>query len=335
MKSRRGISQTAASMVALAATVMIVAFTLSMHLPNTVFVQRAAVEEAGEAEKLAGAKLSLVALIDGRAIIANDGTSPATLKKLFTESGEVVLNPPITIQPGQKVSVLVGNAQALAAELEGTGSLKLVLKEKPGLQVTTATYTTSCCVTTRYVLTRSTTIFTSTTQYAASYYIITKTQFTTALTNSLSTIRQTLYKCIQISAVDPACWSYGWSVTSTTTMTSYYTPISYSLYTTTSWVTLAVPAVSTITSTTTSIDSQSQPWVVWHITYVTKVLPQVSTSTTTQTITLTSPVFTQTTITTAQSGLGRNYLYSTTIQTASAVTTTTTVTAVETTVSVS
>jgi hypothetical protein len=336
VRDRRGISQAAASVFALAATVMIVAVTLSMQLPNTVFVQRAAVREAGEAEQLAGAKLSLVALIDGRAIIANDGTAPVTLKKLFTESGAVELNPPITIQPGQKVSVLVGNPGALAAELEGTGSLRVVLKEKPGLQVATATYMTSCCVTTRYVLTRSTTIFvTSTTQYAASYYIITKTQFTTALTNSLSTIRQTLYKCIQIQAVDPACWSYGWSVTSTITMTSYYTPISYSLYTTTSWVTIAVSAVSTITSTTTSIDSQSQPWVVWYITYVTKVLPQVSTSTTTQTVTLTSPVFTQTTTTTWQSNLGKNYLYSTAVQTASAVTTTTTVTAVETTVSVS
>jgi len=130
---RSGISQAAASITALAATVVIVSLVLATQLPNTMYLQRAGVQAAAEAEELAAVKLSLVALIDGRAIIANDGASPAVLKKLFTQSGEIVLNPPITIQPGQKVSMYVGNTEVLAVELEG--SLKLVLKEKPGLVV--------------------------------------------------------------------------------------------------------------------------------------------------------------------------------------------------------
>jgi hypothetical protein len=83
-----GISQGAASIVALAATAIIVAVALSAQLPNLYFVQAAGSQEAGKAEKLAGVRLSLVAVLeDGTAIIANDGPDPVTIDKLYTPSG--------------------------------------------------------------------------------------------------------------------------------------------------------------------------------------------------------------------------------------------------------
>lgn len=322
MKSRKGISQSVASIVALAATVMVVAFTLSMHLPNTVFVQRAAVQEAGEAEKLAGVKLSLVALIDGRAIIANDGTAPVTLTKLFTESGEVVLNPPITIRPGEKVSVLVGNAGALAAELEGTGSLKLVLKEKPGLQVATATYTTSCCVTTRYVLTRSTTVYYTT--YTP--YYVTWTVPTLQTTYSTTTITHKLTQCI-------SCY-YGTTSTRTYTSYYYYTPYQANLATATYLTTVVIPKQIGST-TTTSLDTLAVPWTMWYVTKVTTTLPSVTTVTTTYTATATLPTYSTTTYTTTTTSDLRNTLTSTSVSIRPTATTTTTATVTVTTVVVS
>ncbi len=98
-----GISQGAASIVALAATAIIVAIALSAQLPNLYFVQAAGSQEVGKAEKLAGVRLSLVAVLeDGTAIIANDGSDPVTIERLYTSSGVVNLASPVTIQPGQK-----------------------------------------------------------------------------------------------------------------------------------------------------------------------------------------------------------------------------------------
>jgi hypothetical protein len=128
-----GISQGAASIVALAATAIIVAIALSAQLPNLYFVQAAGSQEAGKAEKLAGVRLSLVAVLeDGTAIIANDGPDPVTIDKLYTPSGVTSLTSPVTVQPGQKISINLGSQpDALAAGLPD--GRKVVLKEKPGV----------------------------------------------------------------------------------------------------------------------------------------------------------------------------------------------------------
>jgi len=320
---RRGISQAAASITALAATVVIVSFVLAAQLPNTIYVQRAGVQAAAEAEELAGVKLSLVALIDGRAIIANDGTSPAVLKKLFTQSGEIVLNPPITIQPGQKVSVLVGNAEALAAELEGTGSLKLVLKEKPGLQIATATRTTECCVTTRYVMTRSTTL------YYTSYtpYYVTQTSIAPLQTTyTTTTITHKLTQCI-------SCY-YG--TTSTRTYIDYYYYTPYVGQVNTRVLTTTVTLTARTGSTTfTSLDTSSTPWTLWYVTQITTMIPSITTVTTTTTATVTLPTYATTTWTTTTISDLRNTLTSTSVVTRPTATTTTTVTVTVTSVVVS
>ncbi|MEM2072833.1 MAG: hypothetical protein QXD47_08755 [Candidatus Caldarchaeum sp.] len=317
----KAISQSASTMVALAATVMIVAFTLAMQLPGAIFVQRAAVEEAGEAEKMAGVKLSLVALIDGRAIIANDGTAPVTIKKLITPSGVTELVNPITIQPGQKVSVIVGNSEALAVELEGTGSLPVVLKKKPGLQVATATWTTDCCITTRYVATKSTTLrYTSYTPY-----YVTATQLAPLTTRyTTTTITHRLTNCI-------LCY---YSTTLTYTSYYYYTPYAAVLSTATRTSTVVVAPV-VATSTRTSVDTTATPWTIWYITEITSTLPSVTTVTTTTTPTVTLPTYTTTAHTTTVSSALRHTLTSTSVVIRPTATTTTTATLTHTVVRVS
>lgn len=320
--NRKAISQSAATMAALAATVMIVAFTLATQLPGAIFVQRAAVEKAGEAERLAGVKLSLVALIDGRAIIANDGTAPVTIKKLITPSGVTELVNPITIQPGQKVSVIVGNSEALAVELEGAGSLPVVLKEKPGLQVATATWTTDCCITTRYVATKSTTL----TYTSYTPYYVTATQLASQRTQYITTtITHSLIKCI-------LCY---FSTTYTSTRYYYYTPYAAVLRTATSTSTVVVAPV-VATTTRTSVDTTATPWTIWYITEIKSTLPSVTTVTTTTTPTVTLPTYTTTTYTTTVSSVALGHtLISTSVVIRPTATTTTTVTVTHTTVIVS
>lgn len=321
--NRKAISQSAATMAALAATVMIVAFTLAIQLPGAIFVQRAAVEEAGEAEKMAGVKLSLVALIDGRAIIANDGTAPVTIKKLITPSGVTELVNPITIQPGQKVSVIVGNSEALAVELEGTGSLPVVLKEKPGLQVATATWTTDCCITTRYVATKSTTL--TYTSYTPYYVTATQLAPLTTRYTTTTTITHSLINCI-------SCY---YSTTRTYTGYYYYTPYAAVLRTATH-TSIVVVAPMVATSTRTSVDTTATPWTIWYITEIKSTLPSVTTLTTTSTPPeVTLPTYTTTAYTTTVSSALRHTLTSTSVVTRPTNTMTTTVTVTHTTVIVS
>jgi hypothetical protein len=304
----KGISQAAATSLALAATAFIVAFALATQLPSTLVIQRAGVEQAGEAEEAAGIRLSLVALLpDGYAVIANDGTRPVTLNKLFTPGGIMVLNPPITIQPGQKVSINVGNAEALAAGVEGGGNLKVVLKEKPGLQLATATTYTSCCVTTRYVLTRSSTL----TYTTYTPYTVTQTEVR-LITNYLmtTTITHTLTECI-------TCY---YSTTRTYTYSYYYTPYTAILQTVTATQTAILPMQVTM-STTTLLDTMHTPWRLYYLTYITTTLPSVTTTTTTATMTATLPTYTTTTSTTTTYSARQNTLTSTSITTRPTVTT--------------
>jgi hypothetical protein len=282
----KGISQAAATSLALAATAFIVVFALATQLPSTLVIQRAGVEQAGEAEEAAGIRLSLVALLpDGYAVIANDGTRPVTLNRLFTPGGIMVLNPPITIQPGQKVSINVGNAEALAAGVEGSGNLKVVLKEKPGLQLATATTFTSCCVTTRYVLTRSSTI--TTTTYTPPTISITETQISLITNRPTSTVTNRITYC--------RTNYYG---TYYTTYQSYYYAMSAILQTLTSTHT-ATQSLRITTSTTTSLVSTVNPWTLYYLTYVISILQPVAVTTITTTNTATLPTYIRTTQTTS------------------------------------
>jgi hypothetical protein len=304
----KGISQAAATSLALAATAFIVAFALATQLPSTLVIQRVGVEQAGAAEEAAGIRLSLVALLpDGYAVIANDGTRPVTLNKLFTPGGIMVLNPPITIQPGQKVSINVGYVEALAAGVEGGGNLKVVLKEKPGLQLATATTYTSCCVTTSYVLTRSSTL----TYTTYTPYTVTRTEVR-LITNYLmtTTITHTLTECITCQH----------STTRTYTYSYYYTPYTAILQTVTATQTAILP-IQVTTSTTTLLDTMHTPWRLYYLTYITTTLPSVTTTTTTATMTATLPTYTTTTSTTTTYSARQNTLTSTSVTTRPTVTT--------------
>jgi hypothetical protein len=317
----KGISQAAATSLALAATAFIVAFALATQLPSTLVIQRAGVEQAGEAEEAAGIRLSLVALLpDGYAVIANDGTRPVTLNKLFTPGGIMVLNPPITIQPGQKVSINVGNAEALAAGVEGSGNLKVVLKEKPGLQLATATTFTSCCVTTRYVLTRSSTL----TYTTYTPYPVTQTQVRLITAYSTNTITHKLTKCI-------TCY---YSTTYTFYDYYYYNPYTAVLQTVTTTQT-AIQPIRVTTSTTTSLDTMHDPWTLYYLTHIITTLPSVTTTTTTTIMTATLPTYTTTTYTTTTHTGSWNMLTSTSVTSRYTVTITTTATVTSTTVVVS
>jgi hypothetical protein len=279
------------------------------------------VEQAKEAEEAAGIRLSLVALLpDGYAVIANDGTQPVTLNRLFTPAGIVVLNPPVTIQPGQKVSLNVGNAEALAAGVEG-GNLKVVLKEKPGLQLATATTYTSCCVTTRYVLTKSSTL----TYTTYTPYPVTQTQVQLITAYSTNTITHKLTRCITCTYT-----------LSTYTYLSYYyyTPYTAVLQTVTATQT-AIQPIQVTTITTTSLDTLAIPWTLYYLTYITTTLPSETTTTTTATMTATLPTYTTTTSTTTVQSAYRHTLTSTSIIIRPTATTTLTATVTSTTVVVS
>ncbi|MEM0384777.1 MAG: hypothetical protein QXV27_08025, partial [Candidatus Caldarchaeum sp.] len=260
--------------------------------------------------------------IDGRAIIANDGTAPVTIKKLITPSGVTELVNPITIQPGQRVSVIVGNSEALAVELEGTGSLPVVLKEKPGLQVATATWTTDCCITTRYVATKSTTL----TYTSYTPYYVTATQLAPLTTRyTTTTITHSLINCI-------LCY---YSTTRTYTSYYYYTPYAAVLRTATH-TSIVVVAPMVATSTRTSVDTTATPWTIWYITEIKSTLPSVTTLTTTSTPPeVTLPTYTTTAYTTTVSSALRHTLTSASVVIQPTNTMTTTVTVTHTTVIVS
>jgi hypothetical protein len=253
-----GISQGAASVVALAATAIIVAILLSAQLPSLYLVQAAGSQEAEKAEKLAGVRLSLVAVLeDGTAIIANDGSDPVTIDRLYTSSGVVNLASPVTIQPGQKASIrLGGQPDALAVGLAGGGIV--VLKEKPGVEF--ATRTTQPTTTTTSRTTTASTV-TSTTTYTTAYY----------------------YWC------NPPCYR-----TYIYTYPAYRYVEGSGTLTTIPVARLETALVIVRTSTTTSLNTQASPPTLWYITYVITTQPSVTTVTTINTATVTLYTYTAT-----------------------------------------
>jgi hypothetical protein len=297
-----GISQGAASIVALAATAIIVTFALSAQLPNLYFVQAAGSQEAGKAEKLAGVRLSIVAVLeDGTTIIANDGPDPVTIDELYTPSGVVRLTSPITVQPGQKISLQLGSQpEALAAGLPD--GRKVVLKEKPGVQIATLTSsvnpTSSTRITTSYRTTTTTFTTTVTTTVIPTHtvtshvteYFTTYTPFTATFWQARSTritTVTTLYTYI-ISEYGRYCTSYTYY---TYTWWLYPTQIvSSTTATTTSTATVQVRVV-----TTTSLDIVAIPRTMYYITSIITTSPspiQTATSTATYTETSYSPYYT-------------------------------------------
>ena len=293
-----GISQGAASIVALAATAIIVAVALSAQLPSLYLVQAAGSLEAGKAEKLAGMRLSLVAVLeDGTAIIANDGPDPVTIDKFYGPSGVISLTSPITVQPGQKISIQLGSTlDALAAGLPD--GRKVVLKEKPGVQI--ATLTTSVNPTS---MTRITTSYRTTTTTTT----ITTTVTTTVIPTHTVTSHVTQY----FTTYTPFTATY-WQARSThiTTVTTLYTYINsqYGLlgcpwnqvyrYTYTYWIyenrivssttatTTSTATVQVRVVTTTSLDTLAIPRTIYYITSIITTSPnpiQTATSTATYT----------------------------------------------------
>ena len=289
-----GISQGAASVVALAATAIIVAIALSAQLPSLYFMQAAGSQEAGKAEKLAGVRLSLVAVLeDGTAIIANDGPDPVTIDKLYTPSGVTSLTSPITVQPGQKISINLGSQpDALAAVLPD--GRKVVLKEKPSIQVATITTsvnpTSSTRITTSYRTTTVTTTVTTTmmptyTQRTTIYSTV-YTPFTVVLTQvSLQTawVYTTTVTTEWVTWCNNPCYrTYVYTYPPTYT----YTPKSGILIQITSTV-KATATARVGTTTTVSTDTVNVPPTVWLITSVVTTLPSVTTTTTTTYATIT------------------------------------------------
>jgi hypothetical protein len=297
-----GISQGAASIVALAATAIIVTFALSAQLPNLYFVQAAGSQEAGKAEKLAGVRLSIVAVLeDGTAIIANDGPDPVTIDKLYTPSGVVRLTSPITVQPGQKISLQLGSQpDALAAGLPD--GRKVVLKEKPGVQI--ATLTSSVNPTSS---TRITTSYRTTT----TYHTTTTTYTTTVTTTVFPTHTVTSHVTRDFTTYTPFTATY-WQARSTriTTVTTLYTYIRHQYgyygcywyaeywYTYTYWIyqnriisstmatTTSTATVQVRVATTTSLDTVAIPRTMYYITSIITTSPspiQTVTSTATYT----------------------------------------------------
>jgi hypothetical protein len=180
-----GISQGAASIVALAATTFIVTITLSARLPSLYFVQAVGSQEAGEADELAKVRLSLVAILDdGTVIVSNDDVRPVTIDRLYIRDGVVSLTSPITLQPGQKASINLGQQP----EVLGIGlskGHKVVLKEKPHVQVASMTTSVNPTSTTRIGTT------TTTTSTTTSHHSTTSTTSSTTRTTSMPTTTHT------------------------------------------------------------------------------------------------------------------------------------------------
>jgi hypothetical protein len=232
-----GISQGAASIVALAATAIIVATALSAQLPSLYFVQAAGSQEVGEAEKLAGVKLSLVAVLDdGTVIVSNDGTRPVTMDRLYTQDSVVSLTSPITLQPGQKASINLGTQPEVLAIGLPNGN-KVVLKEKPHVRITSMTTSVNPTSTTRISPTTSTTTSTSRTTTTT-----TTTSSTTWTTSMPTTSRTTTtYPTTTYTSSTTTSTSWPTITTSTTTYSTTYTPL-----TVTYWSALATPAYGTM-----------------------------------------------------------------------------------------
>jgi hypothetical protein len=280
-----GISQGAASIVALAATAIIVAIALSAQLPNLYFVQAAGSQEAGKAEKLAGVRLSLVAVLeDGTAIIANDGSDPVTIERLYTSSGVVNLASPVTIQPGQKASIrLGGQPDALAVGLAGGGIV--VLKEKPGVEF--ATRTTQPTTTTTSRTTTASTVTSTTTVHSTAYtpFIVTSTHASLRTTHIVTTTYTTAY----YYWCNPPCYR-----TYVYTYPAYRYVEGSGTLTTIPVARLETALVIVRTSTTTSLNTQASPPTLWYITYVITTQPSVTTVTTITTATVTLYTYTAT-----------------------------------------
>jgi hypothetical protein len=251
-------------------------------------------------------RLSIVAVLeDGTAIIANDGPDPVTIDELYTPSGVVRLTSPITVQPGQKISLQLGSQpEALAVGLPD--GRKVVLKEKPGVQIATLTSsvnpTSSTRITTSYrtttttfTTTVTTTVFpTHTVTSHVTQYFTTYTPFTATFWQARSThiiTVTTLYTYIRSQYGLQGCpwyqdyyytytnWIYENRIVSSTTAT------------TTSTATVQVRVV-----TTTSLDTVAIPRTMYYITSIITTSPspiQTATSTTTYTEISYIPHYTQ------------------------------------------
>jgi hypothetical protein len=311
-----GISQGAASIVALAATAIIVAIALSAQLPSLYFVQAAGSQEAGKAEKLAGVRLSLVAVLeDGTAIIANDGPDPVTIDKLYTPSGVISLTSPITVQPGQKISINLGSKpDALAAALPD--GRKVVLKEKPGVQIATLTTSVNPTSTTRIGTTTSTTTTTTTTQ--------TTTTITTSVTRHSTTYRPLTvtytytYAASTVSTGTLTLYTYSYHQPYVSCSTTYTYRESSTVYTDTmivgTWVTpRTITATVYIRSTiTTSLKTATTPNTLYYVTSVVTTSPSptyTSTQTSYYTVYSWSVFYTRTSFTSYIGSVGPCYLY--------------------------
>jgi hypothetical protein len=280
-----GISQGAASIVALAATAIIVAIALSAQLPNLYFVQAAGSQEAGKAEKLAGVRLSLVAVLeDGTAIIANDGSDPVTIERLYTSNGVVNLASPVTIQPRQKASIhLGGQPDALAVGLAGGGIV--VLKEKPGVEF--ATRNTQPTTTTTSRTTTASTVTSTTTVHSTAYtpFIVTSTHASLRTTHIVTTTYTTAY----YYWCNPPCYR-----TYIYTYPDHRYVEGSGTLTTIPVARMETALVIVRTSTTTSLNTQASPPTLWYITYVITTQPSVTTVTTITTATVTLYTYTGT-----------------------------------------
>jgi hypothetical protein len=292
-----GISQGAASIVALAATAIIVATALSAQLPSLYFVQAAGSQEVGEAEKLAGVKLSLVAVLDdGTVIVSNDGTRPVTMDRLYTQDSVVSLTSPITLQPGQKASINLGTQPEVLAIGLSNGH-KVVLKEKPHVRLATVTTSVNPTSTTRISPTTSTTTSTSrtttttttTSSTTSTTSMPTKTTQTTTTITTWVTTYSTTYTPLTVT------YTYAYGSTSTggtlylytyhhnqyyvSCSTTYTYSIPSTVYTDTRIVGTGVMPITTtatvyIRSTiTTSLNTATTPNTLYYVTSVVTTSP--------------------------------------------------------------
>jgi hypothetical protein len=336
---KSGISYAAASTAALVATLFVISFVFSSQFSNMFTIQKAGSEEAGEAEERSRIRLTLIAIqeIGGGtyALVANDGSTPVTIDKVYTPGGVITLSTPITIQPGQKVNMMlnvptdVASSGPLAVGLPDGG--KVILKQKAGVELATVTTsanptsftrittifrtttttntltsgttsTTTVTMPTTFTTTRTvpttgtttvtipttvtttgttTTTVTTTVSTVPTYHITvytTSTQLTT-VTNYIPTPHTfTAYE----RAFTQAWWwyqtclsTYNYRLTTTVTLTP---ADRYTATTRTYTVTVTYRVTTTIT---TSINTQTNPPILYYITYVITTSPNVSTTTST------------------------------------------------------
>ena len=125
----RAVSTAAAAIAALFAVLLVaVLSTLTLHERASI-LSGAASERMRQGEELIRVRLSTAYHVPPILVVSNDGTTPVRITRIYIDGLERPID--ITLAPGEKRGLTVGNARHVAVMVEGYGVVVLQTVRMP------------------------------------------------------------------------------------------------------------------------------------------------------------------------------------------------------------